>query len=133
MMPPSQDYGQQYIQQPSPMHRSGSASSFVSSRPGSASSTRSRKESKANKGNRFGDPAVDKSGRRTPIDVRETLTTRERYVKESKGSLANLDYDSYNLEDWRQLKGRDSHMKLPAGLGHTETEEWKGKVPFTIL
>lgn len=132
MMPSGQDYDQQYQQQSIPLQRSGSATSFASSRPGSASSVRSRKESKVNKGNRFGEPAIDKSGRRTPIDVRDTLTTRERYAKESKGSLANLDYDSYNLEDWRQLKGRDSHMKLPAGLGHTETEEWKGKVAFSI-
>jgi hypothetical protein len=72
------------------------------------------------------------NGRRTPVDKRSalTLTTHERYMKNSRGSLAALDYETYDLDDWKRQKNRDGNMKLPAGLGHTETNEWKNKVIF---
>lgn len=69
-----------------------------------------------------------KGGRRTPVEKRPTLTTHERYMKNSRGSLAALDYETYDLDDWRRQKTRDGNMKLPTGLGHTETHEWKNKV-----
>jgi hypothetical protein len=73
------------------------------------------------------------SGRCTPIEKKLSLTTRQRYMKNSKGSLAALDYETYDLEDWKRQKNRDENMKLPSGLGHTESDEWKTKVFFINL
>jgi hypothetical protein len=68
-----------------------------------------------------------KTGRVTPVDKRESIPTAERY-RQNQYSTGSLDYDSYNLKDWRQMKSRDGNMILPAGLGHTETPEFKVKV-----
>ena len=73
------------------------------------------------------------SGRYTPVEKKSSLTTRQRYMKNSKGSLAALDYETYDLEDWKRQKNRDENMKLPSGLGHTDSDEWKTKVFLITL
>lgn len=106
-------------------------SSQRSSRPSSASSQISSSGLRIpvhSTNFRTGNNTSAKVGRRTPVDKRSSLSTHERYMKNSRGSLAALGYETYDLEDWKRQKNRDGNMKLPAGLGHTETNEWKTKV-----
>ena len=115
------------------LSRSGSLRSVRSSGYGSINSLASGKKIEAKipvhpTSFRTGVNAHVKGGRRTPVEVRDAITTRDRYFRYSKGSLAKLDYDSYGLDDYRQIKSRDGHMRLPSGLGHSETNEWKEKV-----
>ena len=102
-----------------------------SSRPSSASSQQSANGLNLpvhSKSFRTGAHPSAKEGRRTPVEKRTPLTTNERYMKNSRGSLATLGYETYDIEDWKRQKNRDGNMKLPSGLGHTETNEWKNKV-----
>ena len=137
MMPsphmPNALYGGYPFQSGQELNRPGSSHSIASSRPGSVTSSQGRKIGKGGLPDhpssfRTGMNASAKGGRRTPVDIRGTLTTQERYAKGSQASLGASEFDSYNLHDWRQLKSRDGSMRLPAGLGHTETAEWKDKV-----
>ncbi|KAJ3088990.1 hypothetical protein HK102_007466 [Quaeritorhiza haematococci] len=71
-----------------------------------------------------------------------TLTTQERYRRHrslsstpqvgdisgtASTSSSSVEFEPYTERDWQQFKLRDRHMRLPAGLGPNEDEEWRRK------
>ncbi|KAH9268206.1 hypothetical protein BASA84_000331 [Batrachochytrium salamandrivorans] len=71
----------------------------------------------------------------TSLKSRISLTTSERYmrpkyhVNESLGAVESdailPPYIPYTQGEYRQLKSRDSHMKLPKGLGRNPNPQWE--------
>ncbi|KAJ3273548.1 hypothetical protein HDV01_004315 [Terramyces sp. JEL0728] len=64
----------------------------------------------------------------TPVIIRPTLTTNERYRLHRSNSQVSVEYEPYTQAEYRKLKSRDMHMKLPRGLGHFEGEQWHYEV-----
>ncbi|KAJ3313677.1 hypothetical protein HDV04_001687 [Boothiomyces sp. JEL0838] len=60
----------------------------------------------------------------TPVIIRPTMTTNERYHLHRSNSQVSVEYEPYSQAEYRKLKSRDMQMRLPRGLGHSEGEQW---------
>ncbi|KAL2919298.1 hypothetical protein HK105_200941 [Polyrhizophydium stewartii] len=65
----------------------------------------------------------------TPTERRPSMSTSERYRVNQPLSVAalGLEFEPYTYRDYRVLKSRDSHMRLPQGLGRNEDDEWRAQ------
>jgi hypothetical protein len=69
----------------------------------------------------------------SPFEVRETLSTEERYQLVPMKSTVALDFEPYSHREYRNLKSRDRHMRLPSSLGPSENEEWRKEVVLAYI
>ncbi|KAJ3320394.1 hypothetical protein HDV06_005317 [Boothiomyces sp. JEL0866] len=60
----------------------------------------------------------------TPVIIRPTMTTNQRYHLHRSNSQVSVEYEPYSQAEYRKLKSRDMQMRLPRGLGHSEGEQW---------
>lgn len=64
----------------------------------------------------------------TPIEIRGTMTTNERYKVFPSKSTASIDFEPYSQREYRNLQSRDRNMRLPRGLGASDDDRWKLEV-----
>jgi hypothetical protein len=64
----------------------------------------------------------------SPFEIRESLSTGERYQLVSMKSRTSLDFQPYSHQEYRNIHSRDKYMTLPGSLGHSETDSWKQEV-----
>lgn len=69
----------------------------------------------------------------TPVEVRSTMSTIERYRLNPPKSITTHEYEPYSNSDYRNLNSRYQNMKLPRGLGPTDDERWQNEVLFLFL
>ncbi|KAJ3303435.1 hypothetical protein HDV03_003803 [Kappamyces sp. JEL0829] len=61
----------------------------------------------------------------TPIELRSTMSTIERYRLNPSKTNPSFNYEPYSASEFRSMKSRYQHMKLPRSLGPAEDERWK--------
>jgi hypothetical protein len=64
----------------------------------------------------------------TPFEIRESLSTEERYHLVPSKSKTSLDFQPYSHQEYINLKAKDQHMKLPNSLGHSVNDTWRQEV-----